>query len=344
MNIAHNVALAPRTTLGLGGPARRLASVANVDELVEALRSAEATSERVLVLGGGSNVVISDAGWDGLVIEPAMSAIRIDADQDTAVVSAGAGVPWDDFVAQMVDSDLAGIECLSGIPGKVGATPMQNVGAYGQEVANTIASVRAYDRETGAVTAFAPAECAFAYRSSAFRGSTRWIIVEVQFRLSRGAESAPLRYPELVRALDIPIGGCAPLSATRDAVIALRRSKGMVVDPNDPDSRSAGSFFTNPMVDLTTLASLQSKFADLAIPHWPMADGCAKLSAAWLIERAGFAKGLVRGGVGISTKHSLALINRGRGTTAELLALAAEIQGAVLRAFGIALVPEPVVV
>lgn len=344
MNVAHNVALASRTTLGLGGPARRLAAVTTIDELRQALRSAEAAGERVLVLGGGSNLVISDAGWNGLVIELAMPEVRVTLDSDIAVVSAAAGASWDDFVAQMVDANLVGVECLSGIPGRVGATPMQNVGAYGQEVADTIVQVTAYDRQTHEVTSFSTSECGFGYRSSKFRGTDRWIIVDVQFRLSRGSQSAPVRYPELLRTLGVVDGHSVPLALARSTVVALRRSKGMVVDPADSDSRSAGSFFTNPVVPLTLFTSLQSRLPDVAIPHWPMAQGRIKLSAAWLIERAGFKKGETRGNVGISTKHSLALINRGGGTTAELLAFAAEIQHHVHSRLGINLVPEPIVV
>lgn len=344
MNVARDVALAPRTTLGLGGKARRLATVTTVDELEEALNTAQAAGERVLILGGGSNLVISDAGWDGLVIELAMPEVRVKFASDSAIVSAGAGASWDDFVAQMVDANLVGVESLSGIPGKVGATPMQNVGAYGQEVADTIARVTAYDRQTRAVTFFSTSECAFGYRSSKFRGTDRWIILDVQFRFARGTMSAPIAYPELARALGISEGDTIPLGQARSTVIALRRQKGMVVDPSDPDSRSAGSFFTNPIVDQPAFAALQSRLPGVAIPHWPLPQGRIKLSAAWLIERAGFQKGETRGGVGISTKHCLALINRGGGTTAALLALAAEIQHRVQTRFEIDLVREPVVV
>lgn len=344
MNVAHNVALAPRTTLGLGGPARRLAAVTSVDELQQALRSADAAGERVLILGGGSNLVIGDAGWDGLVIELAMPEVAVTIDSEVGLVSAAAGATWDDFVAQMVDAHLIGVECLSGIPGRVGATPMQNVGAYGQEVADTIAKVTAYDRQLHEITEISAEDCAFGYRSSKFRGSDRWIVLHVHFRLPRGTLSMPIRYPEMVRALGIGDGDRVPVELARSTVIALRRNKGMVVDRNDPDSRSAGSFFTNPIVDRTAFASLQSQLPDAAIPHWPMPQGAIKLSAAWLIERAGFAKGETRGNVGISSKHCLALIHRGGGTTAELLAFAAEIQRAVRTRFGIDLVPEPVVV
>lgn len=344
MNIAHNVALAPRTTLGLGGPARRLASVATVDELTDVLRDARDAQERVLVLGGGSNLVISDAGWNGLVLELTMRDIHIDLEGDTAVVSAGAGATWDEFVAQMIDERLVGVECLSGIPGRVGATPMQNVGAYGQEVSDCISRVRAYDRQFGTVTDLAPAECRFGYRTSAFRGTERWIILEVQFRLARGPQSTPIRYPELAGALGISVGGRAQLRATREAVIALRRRKGMVFDPNDPDSRSAGSFFTNPIIEADAMESLRARWGNVAIPHWPMPPDRVKLSGAWLIEQAGFAKGQRFGNVGISSKHSLALINRGGGTTTELLALAEQIQQQVLQVSGIRLDLEPVVV
>lgn len=344
MNLAYNVALAPRTTLGLGGPAKRLASVSDADELAEALRSADADQEPVLILGGGSNLVIGDAGWNGLVIELTMPEIRIAMHSDTAIVSAGAGATWDSFVAAMVDANLVGIECLSGIPGKVGATPMQNVGAYGQEVADTIGCIRAYDRQLGTITEFFGDDCDFGYRTSVFRRSARWVILEVQFQFSHSRLSAPIRYPELARTLCVEIGERAPLAETRQAVLALRRSKAMIVDSNDPDSRSAGSFFTNPIVEASQLVAMQSQVADAAIPHWPMPNGSVKLSAAWLIERAGFAKGHVHGNVGLSSKHSLALINRGGASTAELLGFATKIQRAVERAFGVALVPEPIFV
>jgi len=260
-------------------------------------------------------------------------------------VSAFAGVAWDAFVAQMVDAGLAGVECLSGIPGLVGATPIQNVGAYGQEVADTIVIVRALDRTTGEVVTLAPADCRFAYRASAFKGRARWIVLEVRFRLARDTQGGPILYPELARALGLAAGARAPIASVRHAVLALRGSKGMVVDPADPESRSAGSFFMNPVVDAAALAALAARLGpDVAFPRFAAPDGKTKLSAAWLIERAGFAKGYTVGRVGISTKHALALVNRGGATARELLALASEIQDGVRARLGIELTPEPVVI
>jgi UDP-N-acetylmuramate dehydrogenase len=342
LNVTDNAPLAPRTTLGLGGPARRLAKVETVGQLSDALRSAG--DDPVLVLGGGSNLVMRDGGWPGLAIQIAIPGVTIRDDGDHAIATAFAGVVWDDFVAQMVEAKLVGVECLSGIPGLVGATPMQNVGAYGQEVADTIVLVRVLDRQTGEVESFEPAACGFAYRTSVFKGSERWVVLEVRFRLARGEDSAPIKYAELSRSLGVPDGGRAPLARVRETVIALRRAKGMVVDPDDPDSRSAGSFFMNPIVDASTLAALEARLpAGTIPPKWAAADGRTKLSAGWLIERAGFVKGTSRGNVGISSKHALALVTRSGATTRELLALASEIQAGVKTQLGIDLVPEPVI-
>lgn len=341
LTISRDVPLAPLTTFGIGGRARQLAHVTSIDDLREALSS----SALVLVLGGGSNLVIGDAGWDGLVVHIALPGVEIAARGEHAIVTVGAGVNWDDFVAQMVAAELAGVECLSGIPGLVGATPMQNVGAYGQEVADTITRVRALDRTTGELVDLAPDSCGFAYRTSRFKGSERHVIVEVELRLERDPLSMPLRYPELCRALGVPEGGRAPLGHVRRRVIELRRGKGMVVDPADPESRSAGSFFMNPIVDEPTFAAFAARLPpDVTPPSWPAPHGTTKLSAAWLIERAGFAKGYTVGHVGISKKHALALVNRGDATAAELLALAREIQITVRDRLGIDLVPEPVIV
>lgn len=345
LHVEHDVALAPRTTLGIGGRARRFVRVTTEAELLEALTAAEAAGDRVLVLGGGSNLVIRDGGWDGLVVHIALDGLSIEGRPDHALVTAAAGVPWDGFVAHVVDAGLAGVECLSGIPGLVGATPIQNVGAYGQEVADTITAVRVYDRHTRTFETLAPEACGFAYRASRFKGHDRWIVTSVTFRLARGPLAAPIRYPELARALEVSEDGRAPLRQVRDTVIRLRRGKGMVVDPDDPDSRSAGSFFVNPIVDAATLAALRARVGeDVAIPTFPAPDGKTKLSAGWLIERAGFAKGTTRGSVGISSKHALALVNRGGATAAELLALAREIQDGVRTRLGIELSPEPVIV
>ncbi|HUJ62715.1 MAG TPA: UDP-N-acetylmuramate dehydrogenase [Kofleriaceae bacterium] len=325
----RDVPLAPRTTLGIGGPARRLVQIEDERELREVL----ASDRDVLVLGGGSNLVVGDAGFPGTVIQLAMRDVRF---AEHGAVFAQAGAVWDDLVAAAIDAGLAGLECMSGIPGLVGATPMQNVGAYGQEVSDTITSVRAYDRDAGEVVEYANAACGFGYRTSAFRGSARWIVLGVAFALEPSELSRPIRYAELARALGIREGERAPLPVVRDAVIALRRGKGMVIDPGDPESRSAGSFFTNPIV--------AGELAPAGAPSWPQPDGRVKLSAAWLIERAGFAKGHARGRAAISRKHALALVNRGGATAAELLALAREIQDGVRDRFGIELSPEPVIV
>ncbi|MBA3397076.1 MAG: UDP-N-acetylmuramate dehydrogenase [Deltaproteobacteria bacterium] len=345
MDVSCDVPLAPRTTLGVGGVARRFGTVTSIDELRDALADAAAIGEPVLVLAGGSNLVVRDGGWHGLAVAIALPGIAIVDDGDTATVTAAAGVVWDDLVAQCLDAGLAGVECLSGIPGLVGATPMQNVGAYGQEVADTIEWVRVLDRHTGQLETFRKAACGFAYRTSLFKGSTRWIVVEVQFRLARDRRAAPLRYPELSRALGVADGGRAPLADVRRTVIELRRGKGMVVDAADPESRSAGSFFVNPIVNSVQLAALESRLpAGTTMPRFAASGGLTKLSAGWLIEHAGFAKGYTVGRVGISRKHALALVNRGGATTTELLALAHEIQQGVHAAFGIELVPEPVIV
>ena len=324
-----NASLAERTTLGLGGPATQLVIAESLDELREVVRA----NDDVLVLGGGSNLVVGDAGFDGTVVQLGWTDVAIANDE----VTVAAGADWDGFVADMVADGRAGIECLAGIPGRVGATPMQNVGAYGQEVAETIVHVDALDRFTGEPQRFARDQCGFAYRTSWFKQSSRWIITSVTFRLPRAAP-AKLRYGELAKA----IGDHATLAEIRASVIALRRSKGMVVDPADPDSKSAGSFFTNPIVDAHDAAAIAER-AGATPPQWPQPDGRVKLSAAWLIERAGFAKGTVRGRVGISTKHALALVNRGGATTAELLALAREIQNGVAATLGARLEPEPVI-
>jgi UDP-N-acetylmuramate dehydrogenase len=343
VEVLRDVPLAPRTTLGLGGPAKRFARVTAEAELEEMLRDARRDGERVLVLGGGSNLVVGDEGWDGLVVQIAIDGVVVERHRDDTVVWAKAGVVWDDFVAQMVGAGIAGVECLSGIPGLVGATPMQNVGAYGQEVAETIERVFVLDRQSGERTSFSRADCEFAYRTSKFKGEERYVILEVMFRFADHGESMPIRYAELARALEVSEGQRVALRSVRDTVIRLRRGKGMVIDPGDPESRSAGSFFTNPIVDRAALDRVRRVVGpDVAIPSWPAGDRI-KLSAGWLIERAGFAKGYTRGNVGISKKHALALVNRGGATTRELLALAREIQDGVRDRLGIDLVPEPVI-
>jgi UDP-N-acetylmuramate dehydrogenase len=333
LRVEDNISLASLTTLGVGGVAKKFARLDRAEDLPDAL----ALDPNILVLGGGSNLIVRDGGWDGLVLQIAIPGVFAVDD----VVTANAGVVWDDFVQQMIDEGRAGLECMSGIPGLVGATPMQNVGAYGQEVSDTVVAVQVFDRHTGRFDTMLPAQCEFAYRHSVFRGSDRWIIVEVAFKLPRRADSAPIKYPELCRALGIEVGGTAPLAHVRQTVIALRKVKGMVVDAEDPESRSAGSFFTNPIVDAELAAKLALEYPNM--PLWPAGER-TKLSAGWLIERAGFPKGTTRGNVRISNKHALALVNGGGATTAELLALAAEIQDGVRAKMGVELQREPILV
>ncbi|MGK2939843.1 MAG: UDP-N-acetylmuramate dehydrogenase [Solirubrobacteraceae bacterium] len=347
---ALDVPLAPLTTLGLGGPARRLLEVSDDADLREAVLAADADGEPVLLLGGGSNVVIADAGFDGTVIRIATRGVTARRDGDHMLVEVAAGEPWDALVASVVADGLAGVECLAGIPGLTGATPIQNVGAYGQHVAETITAVRVLDREDGAVRELPAADCGFRYRSSAFKRRAGHVVLGVTFRLrADAAESQPIAYAELARTLGVQPGGRAPLAATRDAVLALRRGKGMVLDPHDSDTRSAGSFFTNPILDPDAFAALTVRVAervgpDARLPAFPEPDGRVKTSAAWLIDRAGFGPGTRRGNVAQSGKHALALVNLGGATTAELVILAREIAAGVHDAFGVALVPEPVFV
>jgi UDP-N-acetylmuramate dehydrogenase len=330
------IPLAPLTTLRLGGPARDLIEVAREDELVATVRELDAAGEPLLILGGGSNVVIADAGFAGTVVRVLTRGIAADG----ATLTVQAGEPWDVVVSRTVEAGLAGIECLSGIPGATGATPIQNVGAYGQDVAQTIEAVRVLDRPTGRVVELGAAQCGFRYRSSAFKGRDDRVVLAVRFALTQSAQSGPIAYAELAAKLGIAVGQRASLAEVRDAVLQLRRAKGMVVDPADPDSVSAGSFFTNPILDPEAFAPL----GEAGAPAWPEPDGRVKTSAAWLIGQAGFARGDTRGRVGISTKHTLALVNRGDATTAELVALAREVAGAVRERFGVELVPEPVFV
>jgi UDP-N-acetylmuramate dehydrogenase len=340
-------ALADLTTLRLGGPAGRLLEASQEDAIVAAVRAADAAGEPLLIMSGGSNLVVADAGFPGTVLRIVSRGVREDGDR----LEVAAGEPWDPLVARCVAAERAGVECLSGIPGSVGATPIQNVGAYGQEVSDTIVSVRAYDRARGHVGEIPAAECGFTYRSSAFKRTPgRWVVLAVTFALGRQPHSQPIRYAELARALGIAEGETAPLPDVRDAVLALRRGKGMVIDPADPDSVSAGSFFTNPVLDPAGFAALEERARarlgdDVRVPRFPQPDDRVKTSAAWLIERAGFTRGHGDPAtVAISAKHTLALTNRGAGTTAQLVALAREIAAGVREAFGVELEPEPVFV
>jgi UDP-N-acetylmuramate dehydrogenase len=324
--------LAPLTTLRLGGPAGRLIEARTEDELVALVRSGAD-----LVLAGGSNVVISDDGVPGTVVLVRTRGIELDGE----LLVVQAGEPWDEVVARCVAEGRQGVECLSGIPGSTGATPIQNVGAYGQDVSETVEWVRVHDAETDRVEVLDAAACGFAYRRSVFKYRDRWTVLAVAFRLPEAELSGPLRYAELARVLGVPVGGRAPLADVRAAVLALRRGKGMVIDPDDPDSVSAGSFFTNPILSHAEWSAIPSPPTP---PAFPEPDGRIKTSAAWLIEQSGYRRGYGSGRAGISTKHTLALINRGEATTAELMALAREIGAGVQATFGVALAPEPVLV
>ncbi|TDC63345.1 UDP-N-acetylmuramate dehydrogenase [Actinomadura sp. GC306] len=347
---AEEVDLAGYTTLRLGGPARRFVEATTEAELVAAIRRADDAGEPVLVLGGGSNLVVSDEGFPGTVVHVGTRGTeRLGADGDTVLLRVQAGEDWDPFVARCVADGLAGIECLSGIPGRVGATPIQNVGAYGQDVSETIVEVRAYDREARTVVALDRADCRFTYRHSAFKGHDRFIVLDVTYALHEAEESRPIAYTELARRLGVQPGDRVALKEARDAVLELRRGKGMVLDPADPDTRSAGSFFTNPILSPEQLAELERRVADrlgpdATFPRYPETGGRVKTSAAWLIDRAGFGKGHTVGPARISTKHTLALTNPGDARTADLLALAREVRRGVREAFGVELVNEPVLV
>jgi UDP-N-acetylmuramate dehydrogenase len=345
--------LADLTTLRLGGPARTLVEARTEDEAIAAVRAADAAAEPLLVLAGGSNVVVADEGFPGTVVRMLTRGVeRAEAQEGGRVgLTVQAGEPWDPLVAESVAAGLAGVECLAGIPGSTGATPIQNVGAYGQEIAETLTSVRVYDRERGETADMAPADCGFSYRSSVFKRTPgRWVVLAVSLELDSQAQSRPVRYAELARALGIELGGTAPVAEVREAVLALRRAKGMVIDAADPDSASAGSFFTNPILGSHEFERLERRVeeqlgAGTAPPRFPEPGGRVKTSAAWLVERAGYGRGHGSPGpIMVSTKHSLALTNRGGGTTAGLVALAREIANAVQDRFGVELTPEPVFV
>ena len=340
--------LAPLTTLNLGGPADRLVRVSDRDELVAAVTDADRRAEPLLLLSGGSNVVISDEGFRGTVIQIATRGIDSDTDEEGRIeMTAEAGEPWDDFVARTVRDEVAGVECLSGIPGSCGATPIQNVGAYGQEVSSTIRRVEVLERATGDVVSLAASECGFGYRSSRFRGGSEFVVLSVTFALNPSPESEPVSYSQLAEALGLDPGMRAPLTAVRETVLDLRRAKSMVIDPEDPNSVSAGSFFTNPVLTPGAMDQLEVRATELlgpaeVPPSWPVGDGSVKTSAAWLIERAGFRRGYGHGAVGLSENHTLALVNRGGASTAELVAFAREVADGVRVTFGVSLVPEPV--
>lgn len=340
LTILDGVPLAPLTTLGIGGPARHYTRIGASEQLARALAWARERDLDVLVLGGGSNLLVGDDGFPGLVVHVVIDGVEYAVAGGSTEVTAGAGESWDGLVAAVVGRGLAGVECLSGIPGFVGATPIQNVGAYGQEVAETIVRVEVVDRKTAEVLSIANAECAFGYRDSRFKQADRdrYIVTSVTYRLEKDGAPA-IRYPELRRHLEATGVEQPSLGAVREAVLAIRRRKSMVVDTADPDSHSAGSFFTNPVVT----SEVADRIGIEGMPRYPAGDH-VKLSAAWLIEQAGFARGHVAGNVGLSTKHTLAIVNRGGGTAREVVALANEIRRRVNDRFGVELVPEPVFV
>ena len=346
------VPLSGYTTLRLGGPAARFVAAGTAEDVAAAVRSADGRGEPVLVLGGGSNLVIADEGFDGTVVHVANQGSKIDSLGDGRVaLTVEAGEDWDAVVCRTVEAGLGGLECLSGIPGSVGATPVQNVGAYGVEVAQLLMSVDLLDRAAGEVRTLGTDELGLGYRTSVLKGTERAVVLRVRFELADGGLSAPIRYTELARVLGVRQGRQVPVEQARQAVLELRRGKGMVLDEADHDTWSVGSFFTNPIVLQRDLGAVLSRIgarvgADVPVPQYPAGVGASKLSAAWLIERAGFSKGYPGPGgrVTLSGKHTLALANRGEATTGDLLALAREIRDGVRVAFGVDLHPEPVLV
>jgi len=336
---APGVPLAPLTTLGVGGAARWFARASSAADVAAAQAWADARRLPLFVLGGGSNLVVADEGFDGLVLQVALSGVSTTQRDGDSLVRAGAGEPWDAVVAISVERRLAGIECLSGIPGTVGGTPIQNVGAYGQEVATVIECVTAFDRRERETIVLAASECGFAYRMSRFKAQDagRFVVCEVTFRLRPG--SPTVAYPDVIEYVSRQGISSPEVGHVRAAVLAIRRRKGMVIDAGDPDTRSVGSFFMNPVVD----RAVWERIAPHA-PHFMMDNDSVKIPAAWLIEQSGFARGHVDGRAGVSTKHPLAIINRGGATARDVIRLARRIKAAVSDRFGITLRPEPVFV
>jgi UDP-N-acetylmuramate dehydrogenase len=339
ITIEQNVSLGPLTTLKVGGPARFFVRASNESQVANAFVYADENDLDIFVLGGGSNILISDNGFDGLVINVALKGVTI---SDDASVTAGAGEDWDAFVAMCVDRDLGGVECLSGIPGSVGGTPVQNVGAYGQEVSESITSVRCFDRTMNEIVDLKNSDCGFTYRASIFNSTERdrYVVLSVTYNLTPNGEPK-IEYKDLKDHF----GDRRPtLKETRDAVLAIRRTKSMVIDLDDPNARSAGSFFKNPIVDPEHFEMIAKAHGEESVPHFPAARNKIKVPAAWLIEHSGFHKGYRSGNAGISTNHSLALVNLGGATAAEIIALKEKIQNGVRQKFDILLQPEPVFV
>jgi UDP-N-acetylmuramate dehydrogenase len=349
----HDVPLSSLTTMRVGGPAARLLTVETTDELVDAVREVDDAEEPLLVLSGGSNLVVADQGFPGTVVRVASKGVTRESVDSCggAVVRVAAGEDWDGLVACAVEQGWAGIEALSGIPGLTGATPIQNVGAYGQEVAQTVAQVRTWDRAEQAVRTFFNADCRFTYRHSRFKGTDRFVVLDVLYQLEVADLSRPIAYAALADGLGVPLGTRVPLGDTRAAVLEQRRKRGMVLDAADHDTWSCGSFFTNPILTKAEFDEFAERAAERlgfdapAPPRFVEPDGRVKTSAAWLIEKAGFAKGFgLPSPAALSTKHTLAVTNRGGATAADVLALARELREGVEDAFGIRLVNEPVLV
>lgn len=337
INVQENIPLGPLTTLKVGGPARFFVRAENEVEVIRSFAYARKNGLDVFVLGGGSNLLVSDGGFDGLVVQIGLRGVVVDGSR----VTAGAGEDWDAFVAFCVENNLAGLECLSGIPGFVGGTPVQNVGAYGQEVSESIASVRCFDRVSGEIVELTNSECEFSYRTSLFNSSApgRFVVLSVAYDLIRNG-SPKIAYKDLK---DHFSDRAPTLGETRTGVLEIRRAKSMVIDADDPNSRSAGSFFKNPIVETGQFEMIAADFNG-GVPHFSAGVGKVKIPAAWLIEQSGFGKGYRRGNAGISTKHSLAIVNLGGASAAEIISLKEEIQAGVLQKFGILLQPEPVFV
>jgi len=325
------------TTLRLGGPAKKLVHVATEEELVNAVKAADAAGEEVLIIGGGSNVLVGDEGFNGTVIRVKTKGNSYHVDACSGgMITVAAGEDWDGFVEWILSKGFAGLETMSGIPGTVGGAPIQNIGAYGHEVSEVIARVRTWDRKAGAYKTFSNSECEFSYRSSVFKKNPgRYVIIDVTFQLRNGEMSLPITYKELASYLGVDLEARALVSDVRKAVLALRAAKGMLLDEKDHDTWSAGSFFVNPIVSKEIAATLPAD-----APRWPQADGRIKTSAAWLMENAGMKKGKAHNGAAISTKHVLALVNTGSATAADIVDIARSARSAVHEKFGITLEPE----
>ncbi|MGI5950724.1 MAG: UDP-N-acetylmuramate dehydrogenase [Brooklawnia sp.] len=346
--VNESLLLAEHTTFRVGGPARRLVHATTDDEVVQAVHEADRAGEPLLVLSGGSNVLIADEGFEGTVVMVDTHGLVGDVSEcGGALVRVKAGENWDDFVSYTIDQEWSGIEALSGIPGLVGATPIQNVGAYGQEVSQTLARVRTWDRQLGEFRTFTGDKCGFGYRDSLFKRSRepeqatgRYVVLEVWYQFRLASLSEPVRYAQLASLLEVPVGKRVPAREVRQAVLELRSQKGMVLNPDDHDTWSAGSFFTNPIITAEEAAHLPS-----GAPRFAQPDGRIKTSAAWLIDHAGFPKGFPgTGQARLSTRHVLALTNRGQATASELADLARQLRAGVQDRYGIKLVPEPVLV